>query len=366
MNYQPLMQRALALACKAEGQTGHYPMVGALLVKNGRVISEGYFMRPGEPHAEVKAIRAAGPNARGATLVLNLEPCSHFGRTPPCADAVIKAGIKKVVAGMVDPNPLVSGRGFRKIRRAGIQVINGVLEKECRFLNRHFIKFITTGTPWVKVKLAVTADGKIADRYGNSKWISSGQSRQLVHRLRSQVQVVMVGINTVLADDPKLNARTPAAKHQPRPLVVDERLKIPLSARVLKTQARGGALLACTTEAPRRKIRRLESLGVQLIETRPDAKGMVNLKELMKKLGKLKIASLLLEGGAHLAGAVIEQKLADEIFFFYAPKLLPDEKALTALSGTVPRKISSAIPLIAPQFRRLGPDLVLNALLREI
>jgi len=366
MNYEPLMKRAIALAGKAEGHTGHYPMVGALLVKNGRVISQGYFMRPGEPHAEFKAIEAAGPKARGATLVLNLEPCSHFGRTPPCAEAVIRAGIKKVVAGMVDPNPLVSGRGFQKIRGAGIRVISGVLEKKCHFLNRHFIKFITTGTPWVSVKLAATADGRIADRYRSSQWISSDKSREFVHRLRSKVQVVMVGIKTVLEDDPRLNARIQGANHQPRPLVVDERLQIPLSARVLKTQAPGGAIIACTTAASRQKIRKLESLGAQLIETRPDANGRVNLKELMKKLGRLKIASVLLEGGSHLAGAVIEQGLADEIFFFYAPSLLLDEKALPILSGVIPRKISSAIPLLNPQFRRLGPDLVLNALLREI
>ena len=215
MNYEELMRRAIYLARQAEGFTEHYPMVGAVLVKNGKIISEDYFQRPGEMHAEAKAISKAGLAAKGATLVLNLEPCSHRGRQPPCADAVVKAGIKTVVAAMTDPNPLVSGRGFRKLRAAGIEVIKGVLENEARLLNRYFVKFMTTGTPWVVQKLAATADGKLADRERNSKWITSEASRLFVHHLRSKAQVVMAGIGTVLQDDPQLNARVPGQVHQP-------------------------------------------------------------------------------------------------------------------------------------------------------
>jgi diaminohydroxyphosphoribosylaminopyrimidine deaminase/5-amino-6-(5-phosphoribosylamino)uracil reductase len=366
MNYEPLMERAIRLARKAEGHTGHYPMVGAVLLKNNKIIAEGYFKHPGEPHAERKAILAAGRNAAGATLILNLEPCCHFGRTPPCTDIVISSGIKKVVAGMTDPNPLVSGKGFRKLRTAGIKVVNHVLEKECRVLNRHFIKFMTTRTPWVIEKLAATADGRLADRWGNSKWISSEESRALVHKLRSHVQVVMVGIGTVLQDDPKLTARTPGASHQPRPLIVDERLQIPLSAKVLKTPAQGGAIIACTDSASAIKRDRLERLGATVVVTRPDKNKQVNLKELMKKLGAMNIASLLIEGGSHLAGAMLEQDLVDEVMYFYAPKLLADGKALPMLSGALPRKITNPIALCEPAMKKSGPDFVLNAYLREI
>jgi len=366
MDYEPLMKRALGLAQKAEGRTGHYPLVGAVLVKSGRVISEGYFKRPGEPHAEFKAIRAAGKNARGATLVLNLEPCCHYGRTPPCTRAVIKAGVKTVVAAMIDPNPLVSGKGFAQLRNAGIKVITGVLEKESRVLNRHFLKFITTATPWVIEKLAATADGKIADRFGDSKWISSEQSRELAHRLRSKVQVVMVGIGTVLADNPRLTARLPGVRRQPRPLVVDEDLRIPLSAKLLKTPAPGGAIIACTGRASRKKAAALEKMGATVIATRPDRNGNVNLRELMKKLGGMKVASVLVEGGSRLAGSMLELGLVDELMYFYAPKILADAKALPMLAGSMPRKIGRAILLINPQFQRVGPDMMLSALLREI
>jgi len=366
MNHEILMRRALVLARTAEGFTEHYPMVGAVLVKNGKIISEGYFKQPGEPHAEVKAIRSAGHGAKGATLVLNLEPCSHFGRTPPCADAIIKAGIKTVIAGMTDPNPLVKGSGFKRLRRAGIEVVSGVLEKECRMLNRHFIKYITKGTPWVIIKLAATADGKIADRAGNSKWITSGPAREFVHWMRGRSQVVMAGIGTVLKDNPRLSARPEKKYHQPRPLIVDEMLQIPLSAKVLKTPAKCGAIIACTRRAPQKKKIALQNLSATVIETRPDQNGRVDLKELMKKLGGMKIASVLCEGGSHIAGAMIEQGLADEIMFFYAPRLLADARALTMLSGGKSRKIQKAITLCNAKVGGIGPDFFLNAFLREI
>jgi diaminohydroxyphosphoribosylaminopyrimidine deaminase / 5-amino-6-(5-phosphoribosylamino)uracil reductase len=366
MNHEILMRRALALARTAEGHTEHYPMVGAVLVKNGKLISEGYFKQPGEPHAEVKAIRAAGGGAKGATLVVNLEPCSHFGRTPPCADAIIRAGIKTVVAGMKDPNPLVSGGGFRRLRRAGIEVMSGVLEKECRMLNRHFIKFITVGTPWVTVKLAATLDGKIADRDGNSKWITSELTRKMVHQMRGRAQVIMVGIGTILKDDPRLSARPEKKFHQPRPLIVDEMLRMPLSAKALKTPAKCGAIVACTSRAPKKKSALLQKLSAEVVRTRPDGNGRVDLKQLMKKLGAMKISSVLCEGGSHIAGAMIEQGLADEIMFFFAPKLLSDARALTMLSGSRSRKIHKTIALRDARVGAIGPDFFINAFLREI
>ena len=210
-------------------------------------------------------------------------------------------------------------------------------------------------------KLAATADGKLADRWRNSKWISSEQSRTLVHKLRSQVQAVMVGIGTVLQDDPKLTARTPGAIHQPRPLIVDEKLQIPLSAKVLKTPAQGGAIIACASRAPKKKQDQLKRLGATVIATRPDKNNQVDLKELMKKLGAMNIASLLVEGGSHLAGAMLEQGLVDEVMYFYAPAIAGGCKGPAHLSGSVPRKITHTIALIDPVIKKSGPDFVLNA-----
>jgi len=366
MNLEPLMRRALALALKAEGLTEHYPMVGAVLVKGGKIISEDFFARPGEKHAEAKAIERAGRRAKGATLVLNLEPCCHWGRQPPCTNAIIQAGVKKVVAAMTDPNPLVSGRGFRRLRAAGIEVVSGVLEKESRKLNRFFIKFVTTRTPWVIVKMAATADGKSADRGRDSKWISSEAARQFTHQIRAKVQAVMVGIGTVLKDDPRLSARLPGVKHQPRPVIVDERLRIPLSAKVFNTPAFRGPIIACAKPAPRKKLAAVKKLSAQVIETAADKNGLVDLKELMKRLGEQNIARVLCEGGSHLAGALMDQGLVDEIYFFYAPKLLVDEKALPLLAGAKTRRIKDTILLRDAAIQRMGPDFVLNAFLREI
>jgi len=366
MNYEALMMRALELARRAEGFTEHYPMVGALVVKDGRIISEGYFSKPGEAHAEVKALEKAGSKAKGATLVLNLEPCSHWGRTPPCADFVIRSGVKKVVAGMMDPNPLVCGKGFQKLRSAGIEVKRGVLEKECRRLNRHFVKYITIGRPWVILKLATTLDGRIADRFGSSRWISSEQARNYVHKLRSKVQVVMVGIGTVLKDDPLLSVRLKGKHHQPMPLVVDENLRIPLCAKLLKTPAQGGALIACTDKANEAKRRRVENKNARVIETSEDKNGLVDLKELMKKLGEMKIASVLCEGGAELAGALLEQGLVDELDIFYAPKLLVDDKSRAMVKGRIARRLPQALNLLEPEVKRIGTDFLITGFFHEV
>ncbi len=356
------MKRALYLARKAEGGTEHYPMVGALVVKSGRIVSEGYFEKPGEPHAEVKALQKAGSRSRGSTLVLNLEPCSHWGRTPPCAELVIRSGVKKVVAGMRDPNPLVSGRGFRKLKASGIEVVSGILEPECRVLNRHFVKYITTGKPWLILKLAATADGRIADRSGTSKWITGEPARKYVHRLRSKVQVVMVGAGTSLKDDPSLTARLQGKAHQPMPLIVDGFLRTPVVARAFQSPA----LIACSSKAGARKKIELARLGVRIIETRSDQNGRVNLKELMTRLGKIRIASVLCEGGAELAGSLLDQGLVDEIAFFYAPKILADEESRAMIAGKIPRRLDQALPLYQPELRRIGNDFLLTAFLHEV
>lgn len=355
-----LMKRAIALARRAEGDTGHYPMVGAIIVKGGRVVGEGYFRKPGEPHAEVHAIRRAGARARGATLVLNLEPCSHHGRTPPCADAVIAAGIKKVVAGMTDPNPLVSGQGFEKLRKAGIEVKAGVMENECRDLNRVFVKFITTRRPYVIMKAAATMDGKIATSRGDSRWVSGQESRKKVHRLRDVCQAVMVGAGTVRADDCRLSARLAGKGRHPRPVIVTTGIDIPVSCRVMKTPAAGGPLIFCTERAPKTRIKKFRDKGAEVVTVRADREGGASLKQVMRELHKKKIASVLLEGGSALFGSALRAGVVDELLLFIAPRLLAGD-GIPITGGKGPLKMAGSIPLREVKVSRVGKDLMVSA-----
>jgi diaminohydroxyphosphoribosylaminopyrimidine deaminase/5-amino-6-(5-phosphoribosylamino)uracil reductase len=354
------MKRALSLAKKAEGDTGHYPMVGAVIVRNGKLISEGYFCRPGAPHAEIRAIDKAGPGAKGATLVLNLEPCSHFGRTPPCADAVIKAGIKRVVAGMTDPNPLVTGNGFKKLRAAGIKVTRGVLEKECGELNRAFVKFITTGTPWIIMKAAATLDGKIATSAGDSKWITGEAARKRSHKLRDVCQAVMVGAGTVRADDCELTARLAGKGRRPRPAVVTSGLDIPRSCKVMRTPAADGPLLFCTKKANSNKMESFRKAGAEVVVVRKDREGRADLEAVALELGKRNIASVLLEGGAGLFGSALGAGLVDEVVLFLAPKLVAGD-GVSMTRGKGVKKIADAMPLTDMKVRRIGSDLMITA-----
>lgn len=352
------MRRALALAERAAGEVGHYPLVGAVIVKRGDIIAEGWFKKPGEPHAEVKALARAGDQARGADLILNLEPCSHFGRTPPCAEAVIKAGIKRVVAGMMDPNPLVSGRGFKKLRAAGLEVVTGVLEEECRKLNRVFVKFITTGRPFVIIKAAATLDGKIATRSGDSKWITGKEARAEAHKLRDLCQAVMAGAGTVRSDDPELTARLSPKHRHPRPVVISSKLELPLRAKIMKTPAEGGPLIFTTKSAPLKKLRAFERAGAEVVAVKKRGE-RVDLHSVMRELGRRKIASLLVEGGAELHGELIRAGLVDEVVIFIAPTLLGG--GLPMSSGRGPAKLAEALPLEDMKIKRAGRDLMIRA-----
>ena len=254
---------ACRLALKAAGRTSPNPMVGAVLVRNGRVVGSGFHKAAGGDHAEIAALKRAGARAQGATLYINLEPCSHFGRTPPCSRALIRAGIKEVVAGMRDPNPRVSGSGFRQLRRAGIRVRVGILEQESRRLNEAFCKFITRQRPFVVLKLAATLDGKIAAASGDARWISDADSRNRVHRLRNRLDAVLVGAGTAVTDDPHLTCRIPSGRN-PWRVVLDARLRLPLSARVLHLRDRGKTIIVTSTRAPQNKIRAIQMLGAQV------------------------------------------------------------------------------------------------------
>jgi diaminohydroxyphosphoribosylaminopyrimidine deaminase/5-amino-6-(5-phosphoribosylamino)uracil reductase len=336
-------------------------MVGAVVVKGGTLVGRGYHHRAGEPHAEVLALGQAGKRARGATLYLNLEPCDHFGRTPPCTRAILSAGIKRVVAGMRDPNPLVSGRGIRRLRRGGVRVEVGVLEDECRELNAPFCKYITTHFPFVTLKVAASLDGKVATRSGDSRWISSETSRKRVHRLRQSVDAVVVGIGTVLKDDPMLTARLAGGiRRQPLRVVLDSRLRIPLHSHLVQTAGQYPTLVATTRAASWARRQKLAKASVQVVLIRKDSRGRVSLKGLFRELARRGMASLLLEGGSTLNASALREGLVDRLLFFLAPKIIGGRRAPGIFGGEGARRIRDARPLEILKLKCIGPDLMIE------
>jgi diaminohydroxyphosphoribosylaminopyrimidine deaminase/5-amino-6-(5-phosphoribosylamino)uracil reductase len=335
-------------------------MVGAVLLKDGRVVGEGYHTKAGEPHAEIVALGKAGEEARGATLYLNLEPCTHYGKTPPCTPAVIKAGVKRVVIGMEDPNPLVKGKGVDSLKRAGLNVEIGTLEKECLRLNEVFSKYILNKEPFVILKVAATLDGKIATRNGDSQWISGEGSRRFVHRLRNQVDGIVVGIGTVLKDDPMLTTRLRGGR-DPFRIVFDSRLRMPENAKVIMTSP-SKTIIATTEFAPEDKIKRFEEKGVRILIF--DSKGgKVDLKACLSKLGEMEMISLLVEGGSEINGSFLDEGLIDKIFLFLSPKMIGDKEALGIFGGHGVTHLQEAISFKELKVRRLGEDILLEGYL---
>ncbi len=352
------MRRALALARR--GYTAPNPMVGAVLVKDGRIVGEGYHRRAGLPHAEVEALRRAGENARGATLYVTLEPCGHWGRTPPCADALIEAGVRCVYAAMQDPNPRVSGKGFAKLREAGVEVYEGILEGQARQLNEIFVKYHTTGMPFVTVKAAMSLDGKIATRTGDSKWITDEPARRLVHRLRARYDAIMVGIGTVLEDDPLLTVRLPGLKgiHRLR-VVVDSRLRCPDGAQILNVEE-SPTLIATTDLAPTHRVQSLRERGVEVEVLPADADGHVDLDALMRSLAKRGVTGVLCEGGGTLIASLLARRLVDKVLFFYAPCLIGGHDAPTAVEGEGFARVGESLRLDRVHWRRVGRDMMVQ------
>jgi diaminohydroxyphosphoribosylaminopyrimidine deaminase/5-amino-6-(5-phosphoribosylamino)uracil reductase len=360
MNDEKWMKRSLRLAEKGRGRTSPNPMVGAVLVKNGQVVGEGYHARAGEAHAEILALRQAGEEARGSTLYINLEPCIHYGKTHPCAPAVIEAKVRRVVIGMEDPNPLVTGRGLKSLKKAGLDVEVGVLEKECRRLNEAFCKYILKKEPFVILKVAATLNGKIATREGDSKWISGETSRHFVHRMRDQVDGVVVGIGTVLKDDPQLTARIKKGR-DPYRIILDSRLRIPEDAQVVGSSP-SKTIIATTELAARDKIERLEKKGVRILIL--DSKqGRVDLKNCLSKLGEMGMMSLLVEGGSQVNGSFLDEGLIDKILFFLSPKLIGDREALGIFGGSGKANLKEALPLDELRIRRIGEDILIEGYL---
>jgi diaminohydroxyphosphoribosylaminopyrimidine deaminase/5-amino-6-(5-phosphoribosylamino)uracil reductase len=331
------MRMALELATRAEGKTSPNPLVGALIVKNGRVIGKGYHKMCGKPHAEIEAIRnARGRDLRGAALYVTLEPCNHFGRTPPCTDALIKSGIKKVFIGMKDPNPVNNGRGVARLNAHGIKTVVGVLQKDSRAMNAPFIKFITKKMPYVTVKIAESLDGKIATKTGDSKWITSDDARRYVHHLRGVVDAVMVGANTAIKDDPLLLDRSYGSK-QPVRIVVSGRKNIPSRSKLFRSREKSPVIIAKAK------------------------KGRVDLSRLLKELASIGIQHILVEGGGELVASLVENKLVDRFLFFIAPKIVGGRNAVTSVEGSGVSKVKDAVQLRNIKIRRFDKDILIEA-----
>jgi diaminohydroxyphosphoribosylaminopyrimidine deaminase/5-amino-6-(5-phosphoribosylamino)uracil reductase len=387
------MKRALRLAARGAGRTSPNPMVGAVIVAGGRLVGEGHHKQVGGPHAEVWALRQAGDAARGATIYVTLEPCSHYGRTPPCTDAIIAAGIGKVVAALLDPSPKVNGRGVQLLRDAGIEVEVGVLEQEARELNAAYLKHTTTGLPLVSLKAAMSLDGKIATRTGESKWITGERARKFGHKLRAAHDAVMVGIGTVLTDDPRLTARVgrrlreacaggvherrPQAGRSPLRLVVDSAGRTPPGAAVVTADARP-PVIAVTASAPQERVDALRQAGAEVwvlpamgagfvkpalagfTNPAPNVGGRVDLAALMRRLGEEQVQSLLIEGGGTLASAALAAGLVDRVYFLLAPLIIGGAAAPTAVDGEGVARLSETWRITNMRVRRIGEDLLIT------
>ncbi|MBE3580753.1 MAG: bifunctional diaminohydroxyphosphoribosylaminopyrimidine deaminase/5-amino-6-(5-phosphoribosylamino)uracil reductase RibD [Thermoanaerobacteraceae bacterium] len=358
---EAFMRRALELARRGLGRTAPNPAVGAVVVRSGEIVGEGYHQRAGSPHAEVHALREAGDRARGSTLYVTLEPCCHYGKTPPCTEAIIAAGVKKVVAAMIDPNPKVAGRGLRRLREAGVEVEVGLLEKEARRLNEAFIKYMTTGLPWVTLKMALTLDGKIATRTGASRWITGEVSRRKAHELRNTYDAVLVGIGTVLADDPELTTRLPGGRDPVR-VILDSRLRLPLNARVVNLKSSAPTLVATTEEAPQERREELARAGIETMVL-PAKEGRVSWPALLENLARRQITSVLVEGGAEVNGSALAHGVVDRVIAFIAPKIFGGREAPGAVAGLGVCRPEEAWELEEVEVEPSGEDIMITGLI---
>ncbi len=359
MSDKHFMQMALDLAAKGKGRTSPNPMVGAVLVRGNRVVGQGWHKRCGADHAEIVALRQAGAKAAGARLYVTLEPCFHYGRTPPCVDRVIAAGVTDVVIAMKDPNPRTNGRSIRKLRRAGVKVRVGVLREEAASLNEAFLKYITTGMPFVVAKCAQSLDGKIATAHGRSKWITCEQARNYAHQLRDSFDAILVGINTVLRDDPRLNGAR-KTKHLKK-VVLDSSLRTSPKAKLFEGARPSDCFLAVTSDtAPLKRIKFFQDKGVNVIVC-PAQKDGVDLKWLFKELAKQEITSILIEGGGRVIGSALRQQLVDKMHIYVAPKIFGDQDALSAVRGLHPADIGQVVQLKDLDYQRIGTDILITA-----
>jgi diaminohydroxyphosphoribosylaminopyrimidine deaminase / 5-amino-6-(5-phosphoribosylamino)uracil reductase len=338
------MRRVLALASRGAGETNPNPLVGCVVIRAGRIVGEGFHARAGGPHAEIEALRRAGPRARGATLYVNLEPCVHRGRTGPCVPALIEAGIARVVAAMSDPNPLVNGRGLRSLARAGVAVTRGVLEKEAQALNVRFATAARSGRPFILLKVAMTLDGRIATARGDSAWITGPAVRSEARALRRAQDGVLVGIETVLADDPLLLPQPRTARPFSR-IILDTRLRLPLGSRLVGSAAPRAPLIVVTASRSAARRRALEARGARVIVV-PRVRGRVSLKAALRALRRLGLWSLMVEGGGEVLGSFLHARCFDQLALFRGRSLLGGRDSRPAFGGDNPRRIAEALPLV--------------------
>jgi len=352
------MRQALRLARRGLGKTSPNPMVGAVIVKGGRVIGEGYHRYFGGNHAEVDAINNAAEDVSGSTMYVTLEPCCHYGKTPPCVEAIIRSNIGKVVIGTLDPYPEMRGKSLKILKQHGIETRVGVLEEECRVLNEVYLKYTTTGVPFVTVKFAQTLDGRIATATGVSRWISSPESRKLAHRLRTHHDTILVGVGTVLADDPELTVRLVRGRNPTR-IILDSKLRVPLDARVLADQETARTLVATTPAADKEKLSTLRRMGIEVLKVPPDTQGRVDVSQLLKTLAQRQISSVLVEGGAETITSFLRLGPADKLVVFIAPKILG--KGTDSVGELNITDISKTLKLSLERVYRSGEDIVVEA-----
>lgn len=350
------MKQAIRLAKKALGRTAPNPPVGAVIIKQGRVVGRGFHPKAGLPHAEIYALREAGEDAHGGTIYVTLEPCSHHGRTPPCADAIIEAGIKRVVLGVVDPNPVVAGRGIERLRSSGIEVVTGVEEKAAQDLISWYTCWMKKKLPFVIAKAAMTLDGRIAAPGGDSKWISSDKSRSFVHKLRNQVDGILVGIGTVIKDDPQLTCRIPGGR-DPKRIIIDRDFKVPETARSLGENC---VIFTAKTPGSRPEI---GQKGTQVVQIPLDSTGHFAWKDVLGHLGEMGLHAVLVEGGSSIHSSIIQSGFVDTILIFIAPKLLG--QGVPIVQWEAPERIAQACSLVITQVKTIGGDVLIEALLED-
>lgn len=353
------MRRALLLARR--GFTPPNPLVGCVLVRGGEVVGEGWHRFAGAPHAEAEALAAAGERARDATAYVTLEPCAHFGRTPPCADALIRAGVRRVVAAVSDPDPRTAGAGLERLRAAGLDVACGLLEPEARAANAPFFHFHATGTPHVTLKAAVTLDGKIATASGDARWVTGAPARRFAHRLRARAGAVLCGIGTVLADDPLLTARIRGVPRQPLRVILDTRLRTPAASQLARTAAETPTLIVAGTDAPPSAAQELRAAGIEILLLATDNKNRIPLGPLLAELARRRIISVLVEGGGEVHAAFLKAGCVQRLLWFVAPKIAGGRHAPTSVGGAGAKRMAEALPLAPFHVRRMGADLLLES-----
>lgn len=352
---------ALKLAEKGRGRVSPNPLVGALVVKGDHIVGQGYHARYGDKHAETKALEEAGSEAKGATIYINLEPCCHHGQTPPCVDEIIKAGITKAVISVKDPNPIVNGKSIEILKNKGIEVKLGILEKTASKLNEFFFKYITTGTPFITLKSAMSLDGKVATKTGESKWITSDVSREYVHQLRNQMDATLVGIETILRDNPRLTTRLKNSKgRDPIRVVIDSLLRIPIRMRIFTQESDAGNIIITTINAPIDRIKKIESSGAKVLFVKPKGRNRVDMQAMAEELGKLQITSLLIEGGPGINASAFQEGIVDKVIMFIAPIIIGGKIAPSAIQGDGIAKLEEAARIRNIRIERLGNDLMVE------